>query len=79
MPKAKGLAQIASRLGVRRDTARDILKRKPFPVRRRGETHVVGTKYLDDYRHERQAVPAWENEGGACPPIYERKIDDPEA
>ena len=66
MKKAKGLAQIAARLGVRPETARDILRRKSIRSRKNGDIHVVGAKDIQRYRHDREAIPTWENEGGAC-------------
>jgi len=74
MPRAKGLAQIAASLGVRRDTARDILRRKAIRSRKNGDIHVVGAKEIQRYRHDREAIPTWENEGGAMFPD-KRKSD----
>jgi hypothetical protein len=64
--KTKGLSAIAAKLGVGRDTARGLVAGCTFPAARRAGVHVVSTKHLEGYRRDRDALPAWENEGGAC-------------
>ncbi|AQR60820.1 hypothetical protein BZG35_03495 [Brevundimonas sp. LM2] len=63
--KAKGIAAIAARLGVSKRSARTILASDSFPVGRRGESNLVSDRHLQAYRHQLQAIPAWEGEGGA--------------
>lgn len=67
------MGRIAAQLGVGKKTGREFLQRGAIPVERIRDVRAVRTKHITDYRHDRQAIPVWENEGGACRP---ERIED---
>lgn len=65
MRRAKGFRAIAAHIGVHRETARELIRNGVVPVTVEGGAQVADVAHLDNYRRDRAAIPAWENEGGA--------------
>jgi hypothetical protein len=72
MGRGKGMTGIAARLGVSRQAARKLVARGALPVTVEHGVHIVAARDIRRYLADAEALPAWENEGGACRPHIER-------